>query len=123
LATHANLLRELSGAVYAFLEDLRTAGLEDRVALMCFSEFGRRVEENASLGTDHGTAGPVFLAGSAIKAGLHAQTPSLVELKQGDIEMSADFRQVYASLLEQWLGIRTPTALGGPFAPLDLFPA
>jgi uncharacterized protein (DUF1501 family) len=110
------LLRDLSRAVFAFLEDLRASKLDDRVAILCFSEFGRRVKENASLGTDHGTAGPVFLAGPDVKPGLHAKTPSLSDLSKGDLKMSVDFRQIYSSVLQNWLGI-PPLA----HEPLDLF--
>jgi len=119
LPSHFRLLRELSGGIYAFLEDLRAAKLDDRVAVLCFSEFGRRVKENASLGTDHGTAGPVFLAGPGVNSGLHAQTPNLGDLAKGDLKMSVDFRQVYASLLEDWLAI--PHSM--PQEPLPLFDA
>lgn len=116
LPTHSRLLRDLSRAVFAFLEDLRASKLDDRVAILCFSEFGRRVKENASLGTDHGTAGPVFLAGPDVKPGLHAKTPSLSDLSKGDLKMSVDFRQIYSSVLQNWLGI-PPLA----HEPLDLF--
>ena len=105
LNDHARLLGELSGAMFAFLEDLRISGLEDRIAILCFSEFGRRVEENHSEGTDHGTAGPVFLAGGAITSGVHGRTPNLEDLEDGDLKMSVDFRCVYASVLKQWLQI------------------
>ncbi|HEX7449545.1 MAG TPA: DUF1501 domain-containing protein, partial [Pirellulales bacterium] len=99
LSTQGRLLRELSEALKAFLDDLKTAGLDDRVLVLCFSEFGRRVAENASQGTDHGTAGPVFLAGSRVRAGLHGATPNLADLVGGDLRMSLDFRQVYAAIL------------------------
>ena len=98
---------------------LRASKLGDRVAILCFSEFGRRVRENASLGTDHGTAGPVFLAGPKVKSGLHAETPSLGELENGDLKMSVDFRNVYASVLQHWLDI--PSML--QHEPLSLFDA
>lgn len=119
--THARLLRRLSDSVFAFLEDLRTAKLDDRVAVLCFSEFGRRVTENASQGTDHGTAGPVFLAGRGVNAGLHADTPSLTDLEDGDLKMSIDFRRVYASVLQHWLRVESAAALGGHWDPASLF--
>ncbi len=119
LPSHFRLLRELSGGVFAFLEDLRAAKLDDRVTVLCFSEFGRRVKENASLGTDHGTAGPVFLAGPGVNAGLHAKTPRLSDLAKGDLKMSVDFRQVYSSVLNDWLGIQPAFAQ----EPLKLFKA
>jgi uncharacterized protein (DUF1501 family) len=120
LPTHANLLGELGGALRAFVDDLNAAGLAERVLVLCFSEFGRRVEENGSQGTDHGTAGPVFLAGPRVKAGLVGATPSLVDLEGDDLKMSVDFREVYATLLEQWLGVASKDALGGTFEPIEL---
>lgn len=116
LQTHFRLLRDLSSAVFAFLEDLRASKLDDRVAILCFSEFGRRVTENASFGTDHGTAGPVFLAGPHVKPGLHARTPSLSDLEDGDLKMSVDFRRIYSSILQNWLRTRPLES-----EPLDLF--
>jgi uncharacterized protein (DUF1501 family) len=118
LPGHAQLLGELSGALAAFLDDLAAAKLAERVLVLCFSEFGRRVQENASLGTDHGTAGPVFLAGPKVKAGLHAAAPRLTDLADGDLKMSVDFRQVYATGLERWLGIASQRVLGEHFEPL-----
>jgi uncharacterized protein (DUF1501 family) len=123
LFAHSNLLFDLSGAVKAFLDDLAAARLADRVVLLLFSEFGRTVSENGSAGTDHGTAGPVFLAGPGIKGGLVGATPSLLDLdpKHGDLRRSLDFRQVYATVLENWLGLPAQTALGGEFERLPLF--
>jgi uncharacterized protein (DUF1501 family) len=123
LFTHANLLSELSGALKAFLDDLAAAGLADRVVVLLFSEFGRTVSENGSGGTDHGTAGPVFLAGKSVNGGLVGATPSLIDLdpKHGDLRRSLDFRQVYAAVLEDWLGLPAKEALGGTFEPLPLF--
>src|SRR5207253_1665051 len=83
-------LSALAGAIRAFLDDLHAAGLAERVAVLTFSEFGRRVAENGSYGTDHGTAAPVFLAGKHIKAGLIGQTPSLIDLQDGDLKMGID---------------------------------
>jgi uncharacterized protein (DUF1501 family) len=121
LPFHADLLSELAGALKAFLDDLTAAGLAERVAVLCFSEFGRRVQENASQGTDHGTAGPVFLAGPGVEAGLIGAAPRLLDLQDGDLKMTVDFRRVYAAVLDAWLGLATRTALGGPFEPLPLF--
>ncbi len=111
LQTHANLLRELSSALKAFLDDLKAAKLDDRVLVMTFSEFGRRVEENDSQGTDHGTAGPMLLAGPGVKPGLHGQTPNLADLNGGDLKSSIDFREVYATVLDKWLGLSAPESL------------
>jgi uncharacterized protein (DUF1501 family) len=121
LFTHANLLFELSSAIKAFLDDMQSASLADRVAVLCFSEFGRRVQENGSAGTDHGTAGPVFLAGAGVKAGLVGTTPSLTDLVDGDLKVGLDFRRIYASILEDWLGLPSETALAGTFERLPLF--
>jgi uncharacterized protein (DUF1501 family) len=121
LEPHADLLGELSGALKAFLDDLAAAKLAERVLVLCFSEFGRRVAENGSRGTDHGTAGPVLLAGPGVKAGLIGEAPKLLDLQDGDLKMSVDFRRVYASVLEDWLGLPSKPALGGSFARLSLF--
>jgi uncharacterized protein (DUF1501 family) len=123
LSQHEDLLRELSNAVKAFMDDLKSSGLSDRVLLMAFSEFGRRVAENGSLGTDHGTAGPVFLAGEAIKPGLVGATPSLSDLQNGDVKMSLDFRCLYTTLLNNWLAVPTSDDLAKNFPALPLLRA
>jgi uncharacterized protein (DUF1501 family) len=123
LPAHASLLEELGGALRAFLDDLAAAKLAERVAVLTFSEFGRRVAENGSAGTDHGTAGPVFLAGPRVKPGLVGATPSLLDLQDGDLKMGIDFRRVYATVLEDWLGLPARTALNGTFERLALFQA
>jgi len=121
LARHAPLLEDLSASLKAFLDDLAASRLADRVAVMVFSEFGRRVEENGSMGTDHGTAGPVFLAGPCVRPGLVGDYPSLTDLQDGDLKMAVDFRRVYATVLTGWLGLPSEDALGGAFEPLPLF--
>jgi uncharacterized protein (DUF1501 family) len=123
LFTHGNLLFELSAALKAFLDDLAAAKLAERVVVLLFSEFGRTVSENGSAGTDHGTAGPVFLAGRGIRGGLVGTTPSLLDLdpQHGDLRRSLDFRQVYATVLEDWLGLPAVQTLGGSFERLPLF--
>jgi uncharacterized protein (DUF1501 family) len=110
------LLGTLTRALKAFLDDLKSSRLDDRVLILVFSEFGRRVKENDSQGTDHGTAAPVFLAGGQTVGGLVGATPSLSNLDDGDVKMSVDLREVYATILENWLGIDSKTVLGGPFA-------
>lgn len=120
IPTHAALLREFSGALHAFLDDLAAAKLADRVVVMAFSEFGRRPEENGSLGTDHGTAGPLFLAGPSVKAGVFGQTPRLDDLDQGDLRWSTDFRSVYATLLDHWLDLPSHRVLGGRFEAIPV---
>ncbi len=120
LQTHYQLLAELSAALAAFLDDLAGAGLAERVLVLIFSEFGRRVAENGSAGTDHGTAAPVFLAGPGVRAGIVGAYPSLTDLEDGDLKRSLDFRQVYATLLEDWLDLPSEAALGGRFERLAL---
>jgi uncharacterized protein (DUF1501 family) len=123
LPFHADLLSALGGALHAFLEDLRSARLEDRVAVLVFSEFGRRAAENGSYGTDHGTAGPVFIAGARVQAGLVGATPSMTDLVSGDLRVGIDFRRIYRTLLEDWLGLGAQQVLGAPFERLPLFRA
>jgi uncharacterized protein (DUF1501 family) len=120
LYTHASLLRVFSEALRAFLNDLASKGLEDRVLVLTFSEFGRRVKENDSQGTDHGAAGPVFLAGRQSKGGLVGVTPDLGDLDDGDLKMSTDLRQIYASILEDWLALDATSVIGGKFAKVDI---
>jgi uncharacterized protein (DUF1501 family) len=119
--THFQLLNELSGALEAFHADLGASGLLDRVLVLAFSEFGRRVAENGSAGTDHGTSGPVFLAGTHIQSGLIGSYPSLTDLVDGDLKMTVDFRRIYATVLEDWLGLASKTALNGTFERMPLF--
>jgi uncharacterized protein (DUF1501 family) len=121
LGTHAALLNELSDSVAAFHDDLASAGQSDRVALLTFSEFGRRVAENASMGTDHGAAAPLFVVGPIAHAGLVGPHPSLEALDDGDLKHHTDFRRVYAALLESWLGCSAASVIGPGFTPLELF--
>ncbi len=121
LPAHALLLCDLGDARKSFFDELTAANLADRVVVLCFTEFGRRVEENASNGTDHGTAGLVFLAGPSVRPGIVGSYPSLTELDDGDLRMGIDFRQVYASVLERWLGLSSSKPLGGSFTSLPLF--
>jgi uncharacterized protein (DUF1501 family) len=119
LTTHARLLDEFADALLAFLADLKTARLDDRVLVLAFSEFGRRVEENVSAGTDHGAAAPVFIAGPAVHHRLIGSHPSLTDLDQGDLKATIDFRQIYATLLHHWLNIAPHSVLDHHF---DLIP-
>jgi uncharacterized protein (DUF1501 family) len=125
LFPHQQLLFELAGALKAFLDDLAAARVADRVAVLVFSEFGRTVAENGSGGTDHGTAGPVFLAGPRVRAGLVGPVPSLTDLdpEHGDLRVGIDFRRIYATVLEDWLRLPAATALAGRFERLPLFRA
>ena len=119
-AAHGILIQQLGGAVRAFVEDVAHHGHGDRTLVMSFSEFGRRVAENASEGTDHGAAAPMFLAGSRVRAGLVGEHPSLTDLDNGDLKFHTDFRQVYATLLEHWLGGTSSTILGDQFKSIDV---
>jgi uncharacterized protein (DUF1501 family) len=121
LYTHSQLLREFSSALKAFLDDLQGARLEYRVVVLAFSEFGRRVKENVSQGTDHGAAGPVFLAGNKSAGGLVGTTPDLSDLERGDIKMTTDLREIYAAILEDWLGVDAASVLDGAFAKATIF--
>jgi uncharacterized protein (DUF1501 family) len=113
---HTALLQQAGGSLQAFLEDVQHQGQADRVLVMCFSEFGRRVQENASEGTDHGAAAPMFLVGKPVKPGLIGKHPSLTDLDDGDLKFHTDFRQVYATVLQRWLGWDSAAAvLGGEF--------
>ena len=118
---HAGLLRQLSDAISALITDMSAKGMGDRLTVMCFSEFGRRVAENASEGTDHGTAGPILLAGEKVKAGLIGALPSLSNLQDGDLKHHTDFRQVYAGVLEDWLNVPSKKIVGGNFKPIKMF--
>jgi uncharacterized protein (DUF1501 family) len=118
--THFGLLGELSGALKAFLDDMAESKLADRVLVLGFSEFGRRVLENGSGGTDHGAAGPVLLAGPAVKPGLLGAYPSLTDLDDGDLKPLIDFRRVYATILDGWLGLPSESALRGSFEPMSI---
>ena len=115
---HSRLLREYSGALKALMDDLKASNLDDRVLVMTFSEFGRRIAENDSQGTDHGTAGPVFLAGKPIRGGLIGKAPDLSDLVDGDLKVQHDFRSVYATILKQWLDVDPVAVLGDDFKPL-----
>jgi uncharacterized protein (DUF1501 family) len=122
---HERLLKELGDSVKAFVEDMKAQGNMSRVLVMTFSEFGRRVAENASSGTDHGAAAPMFVVGSNVKAGLIGKYPSLAseELFQGDLKFTVDFRRVYAGVLESWLRTDSSAILGRRFEPLELLKA
>ena len=124
---HANLLRQLAGATSSFLTDLASDGLDERVLVMTFSEFGRRIRENASRGTDHGTAAPLFVLGGGVEGGLIGEAPDLVNLDgSANLVARRDFRSVYAAVLGGWFGLDSGAVtgiLGGPFSSLGIFPA
>jgi uncharacterized protein (DUF1501 family) len=120
--THQRLLKEFGDSVKAFVADLKAQGNLSRVLVMTFSEFGRRVTENASSGTDHGAAAPMFIIGDKVKAGLLGKYPSLAptDLFQGDLKYNLDFRSVYAGVLENWLKTKSAPILGRQFTPLQI---
>ncbi len=117
---HANLLGQFADAVGAFYRDLARQENNGRVLTMAFSEFGRRVGQNASGGTDHGTAAPLYLFGPMVEPGMHGQHPSLRDLDQGDLKFTVDFRRVYASVLDTWLKADVKDILGRNYRPLDV---
>ena len=121
--THKRLLTYASDAVAAFLQDLERIGRADDVVVMVFSEFGRRVPENVNLGTDHGAANLMFVAGKQVKGGQYGNIPSLTKLDVGDnLVFTTDFRRVYATMIAGWLGLKdTRPLLNGDFEPFDLF--
>jgi uncharacterized protein (DUF1501 family) len=110
--THQKLLEELSDAVASFFESLKNSGDAGRVRLMTFSEFGRRVQENGSRGTDHGAASCLFVAGPSVKGTVVGRHPSLADLDADDLKYHTDFRRVYATLLDGWLGCDSKGVLG-----------
>jgi uncharacterized protein (DUF1501 family) len=118
---HAALLQELSQALAAFHKDLRSRGHLDRTLVMTFSEFGRRVAENKSAGTDHGTANVMFLMGGATRPGLHGGRPDLSRLDEsGDLVHKVDFRSIYAAVLGDWFGADAARVLDGKFEPFPV---
>ena len=118
--TQDRLLAEFADAIAAFYTDLTAHGLDNRVLTMTFSEFGRRVAENGSRGTDHGSAAPLFVIGGGVKGGLYGEHPSLDALDNGNLRFTTDFRSVYATVLEKWLKRPSSGIVGAGFAPLPL---
>ena len=120
LGQHNALLERVGRALADFQKHLRRDKVSEHVVTMIFSEFGRRVAENHSGGTDHGTAAPMFLVGDAVRPGLHGVAPDLSRLDNGDLKYSTDFRSVYATVLKNWLGVQPEPVLNGSFETLDL---
>jgi uncharacterized protein (DUF1501 family) len=117
---HAGLLRHWSDALDAFVRRMERAGQADRVLVMTFSEFGRRVQENASEGTDHGAAAPVFFAGCSLPKPVIGKLPSLTDLDDGDLKFHTDFRSVYATIVEQWFADKSKQVLGESYPKINL---
>ena len=120
---HDRLMGDFNDAVTAFVADLKQQGNFERVVLMTFSEFGRRVAENANAGTDHGAAAPMFVLGGGVKPGLFGKYPSLTELDHGDLKFNTDFRSVYGTVLDNWLKAPSQTVLGRKFPSLPILSA
>jgi uncharacterized protein (DUF1501 family) len=108
---HQNLLQQVSSALTAYQRDLEASGVADRVVTLVFSEFGRRAGENASMGTDHGQGGPVFLLGHPVRGGLHGAAPDLGQLVRGDVPGAVDFRGIYTLLERDWMGLEPSTSV------------
>jgi uncharacterized protein (DUF1501 family) len=117
--THKRLLNDFGTALSAFCDDLKKRGVFDRVVVMTFSEFGRRVTENANGGTDHGTAAPLFVCGGGVKPGVYGKRPALDRLDAGDLLYSIDFRSVYSTILLNWMKAPSGKILGREFLNLN----
>jgi uncharacterized protein (DUF1501 family) len=119
-ATQDRLLDEFSEAISAFYNDLASHGNDKKVLTLTFSEFGRRIAENGSRGTDHGEASPLFAIGGGVKGGLYGATPDLSSTNMGNVRFTTDFRSVYATVLERWLGRPSTKILSGNFDQLPI---
>ena len=121
-ALHRRLLSYASDGIHGFIQDLRRLGQSRRVAVLVYSEFGRRVPENANFGTDHGSANVMFVAGDGVAGGHYGGIPSLTSLVDGDnLAFTTDFRQVYATVISGWLGVPAEAVLHEHFDALPLF--
>lgn len=119
---HSRLLMYTADAVRGFMEDVQRIGRGRDVAVMIFTEFGRRIEENASEGTDHGTAGPMFIVGPGVRGGFYGDPPGLTDTDDGNLKMTTDFRRVYATMIAEWMGYQdTKLILKGEFPTLGVF--
>ncbi|MEQ8844465.1 MAG: DUF1501 domain-containing protein [Phycisphaerales bacterium] len=114
---HAQLLRQMATSIQAFYQDLKAQGNDGRVMTLTFSEFGRRVSQNASGGTDHGTAAPMFLFGPMVRPGVHGTHPSMSDLDNGDLKHTLDFRHIYSGVLGSWMGADADAILGQRYRP------
>ena len=117
---HDRMMREVDMALGALLRDLERTEAGRNLIVVAFSEFGRRVAENGARGTDHGVAGPMFVAGHAVKGGLYGEHPSLTELTEGDLIHNVDFRSVYGTVIEKWFGVSHRDVLGERYPLLPL---
>lgn len=119
-AAHEALLAGFDKGVTAFQREMEALGKADKVIILTFSEFGRRVGENGSGGTDHGTAAPMFVIGKNVKGGVHGPVPDLDDLDHGDLKFKIDFREVYAATLDTWMGGDSEIVLGQKFQHVDV---
>jgi uncharacterized protein (DUF1501 family) len=117
---HDDRMRRLDAGLGTFLQDLHGTPAGDNVVVIVFSEFGRRVKENGSGGTDHGVAAPMFVAGTRVKGGLHGKHPSMTDLDDGDLVHTTDFRSVYGTVIEKWFGADHAKALDARYPLLPL---
>ena len=120
LGNHCSLLHHFSESIGAFINDLKRDKQLNRVLLMTFSEFGRTVKENGRRGTGHGAAAPIFLAGGMLKGGIVGSHPSLTDLDNGALKFHTDFRSVYATVLDRWLGFDSSKVLDKQYEPLNI---
>jgi uncharacterized protein (DUF1501 family) len=121
--THDTLMTTLADGLAAFYQDLTAHGKADNVVIMTWSEFGRRVEENGSHGTDHGTAAPMFILGKSVNKGIFGEPPSLSSLDtNGNLKYTIDYRSVYATLLDRWMGASSQQVLGSSFGNQNFLP-
>lgn len=120
-AQHAKLLQDFSNGIKAFMDEMKTLRKENKVIVLVFSEFGRRVRENASAGTDHGAGAPMFVVGGQVTGGMHGERPDLVNLDRGDVPWRVDFRQVYATVIDEWMGGDSETMFGKKFNHVRIF--
>jgi uncharacterized protein (DUF1501 family) len=125
--TYSNLMGTLNDGLFAFYNDLRNQALFEDTLLVSFSEFGRRISENGSQGTDHGAGSAMFVLGGRVNGGLYGTAPSLnpdgnptLENSGGDVHYETDFRSVYAQVIDQWLGASSASILGGDFRKAGL---
>lgn len=118
---HERLLKGFSDAIKTFMDEMEAIGKANKVTVMVFSEFGRRCQENASAGTDHGAAAPMFVIGGKVKGGLVGPNPDLVNLDRGDLKWQIDFRQVYATVLDNWMGADSASVFGKKFDHVGVY--
>ncbi|MGI8922924.1 MAG: DUF1501 domain-containing protein [Fimbriimonadales bacterium] len=118
---HEVLLKGFSSGLKTFMDEMQSIGKSDKVTILVFSEFGRRVAENASSGTDHGAAAPMFVVGGQVKGGIVGPNPDLADLERGDLKWHVDFRQVYSTVLDRWMGADSATIFARKFDHVDIF--